>query len=128
MSAGCALKGFVGTTTCQGKAVQQAARLQFANVHALCRSIRQGTSILKLGANDALCYAAKVRNDDAVIVACSQGKVATFAANQVTIQGRNAGGIIGKKVNKGALSCVLSQLSLSGKVACGRVVHGLRVP
>lgn len=66
--------------------------------------MRQGTSILKLGANDALCYAAKVKHDDAVIVACSEGKVATFAAKEVSIQGRVASGVIAKKMNKGALS------------------------
>jgi DNA gyrase/topoisomerase IV subunit A len=77
------------------------------------RKLRQGTTVMKLREKDSLCYASTCEDMDAIVVACSEGKVVMFAASEVRQSGRSAAGVIAKKLGKGVLSCLTDSLSLS---------------
>jgi DNA gyrase/topoisomerase IV subunit A len=74
---------------------------QYRECTLACRSLRQGTSILKLKQGDSLCFASLCSDDDAIVVACSEGKVIMMPAGQLPKQARTASGVIAKKLSKG---------------------------
>jgi DNA gyrase/topoisomerase IV subunit A len=70
--------------------------------------------VLKLAASDELCHAATCDDGDAVVVACSAGKLVAFPADSVPQQTRTAAGVIAKKLVKGASvlrPCALGRLA-----------------
>lgn len=65
------------------------------------RRIREGTTIMGLAVGDSICFASVCKDDDAVMVACSDGKVATFPAAEIRVSSRTAAGVRGKKLAPG---------------------------
>lgn len=53
---------------------------------------------------DSICFAATCEAGDAVMVACSEGKVVTYPVSDIRPSGRNASGMRGKRLSPGALA------------------------
>lgn len=61
---------------------------------------------------DSICFASVCQDGDAVMVACSQGKVATFPVDEIRVSGRTASGVRGKKLAQGVVMRCASHLWL----------------
>lgn len=74
---------------------------------------------------DSICFAAVCQTDDAVMVACSEGKVVTFPVSEIRVSGRSAAGVRGKKLSPGmpaaltSLPCCLKQVTPIRALAMG---------
>lgn len=76
-----------------------------------------------LGAHDSICFAAVCHADDAVMIACSEGKVSTFPVSEIRVSGRLAAGVRSKKLSAGtpsALSYWLKQVAPIRPLRTGR--------
>lgn len=67
-----------------------------------CRRLRQGTPVMTMKEGDSICYAATCSEEDAIVVACTAGKVVAFDAGLVREASRHTAGVIAKKLGKGA--------------------------
>eukprot|EP00892_Ulva_mutabilis_P010799 jgi/Ulvmu1/8091/UM004_0330.1 len=103
------------------------------------RRIREGSTIMGLAEGDSICFASICEDRDAVMVACSEGKVATFPAAEIRVSSRTAAGVRGKKLAEGKCVVGASVLSMSGLKSASREAgpwllmatssgHGKRVP
>lgn len=77
-------------------------------VHGLadwfCRKVREGGRVMSLQQGDTLCFAAQCNSQNIMMVACSQGKVATYEAQEIPERvGRATGGVKAKSLKKGML-------------------------
>jgi DNA gyrase/topoisomerase IV subunit A len=65
---------------------------------------------------DSLTFAGTCSDDDAIVVACSGGKVATFLASAVREMARTAAGVRAKRLGKGTPRSMLVSIFVLGIV------------
>lgn len=59
--------------------------------------------MMTMRGGDSLTFAGTCNDEDAIVVACSAGKVAIFPASEVRLVSRTAAGVIAKRLHKGVL-------------------------
>lgn len=69
-----------------------------------CRQVREGGRVMALQDGDTLCFAAQCNDQNVLMVACSQGKVVTYLAQDIPERaGRATQGVRAKNLKKGML-------------------------
>jgi hypothetical protein len=69
---------------------------------AACRQLREGGRVIGLQEGDTLCFAAQCNDQNVIMVACSEGKVSSYQAQDIPERaGRGAQGVNAKKLKKG---------------------------